>query len=256
MTTTFQDVHVDDVETTTGIYITPEGERRSISGGRIHRDTPVNAPLEAAEPSIDAQRHQAAAEARMNMQRAERAAELQAESDAFQALTSTEQKIYVEKKYKPEIKHLQEMHRVACDAVEDFTDSEITFKTNVAVDYATKCKHPEVRVIYCMGHTHRQHLLQSGEITKGGYHQIEERLNPLRLICVPVAVNSLQHYATSPEAQKVAQFEFDTAKKVLVKARDRASVALVEKQIEAQKLWDSIEEMPSFFTKTKQPKSK
>lgn len=230
-----------------GLYTDADGKQHYLRGEKLTiRDPKV---FDASEPSQQAIRD---AEA-VNLQSQAKQQEAQRlQQERYDDMTATEKRIFIEQKYIPLIEQAEANHAAACDAVEDFTANEQVFKDLSARNFAFQCKHPDVRVISCAGDEHFKHLLQSGELTKDGYRLVDKRQN--RCICIPGDVPDLMHYATSEQAQKYAQSEFDREKDKFIKARDKAAVQFVAIKAEAQKLWDSVTDITRYFDKKSKSK--
>ncbi|MBZ0057453.1 MULTISPECIES: hypothetical protein [unclassified Leclercia] len=171
---------------------------------------------------------------------------------AYNAMTPTEKKIHLERVYIPKLERLAAAHRNACDAVANFEDFHDAFTLMECAKYANDCRHPELRVITCNGIHHRKHIVESGQISEGDYHQIAELTFPQRIVCAPRSVSSLMHYAKTKEAQEYAENVYKVELDKLIRIRDRAAREKVACELEAQQRYEAITEITSFFTKIKQ----
>lgn len=230
-----------------GTYTDNDGKKHTLHGEKLTlRDSSM---FDASEPSAQSVRDAEAVKLRSE---AEQQEQQRLAQERYDDMTSTEKRIFIEQKYIPLIEQAESEHAAACDAIEDFTANEQSFKELAQRNFAFMCKHPDVRIIACSGEYHRNFLLKSGELYKDGYRPVDQR--DKRIICIPAGVPDLLSYAASPEAVASAQADFDRAKDKLIRNRDKAAVRFVAIKAEAQTLWDSVKDITSYFD-TK-PKSK
>lgn len=230
-----------------GVFTDSEGKQHYLQGEKLSIRDPK--PFDAAEPSA---RAVSDAEA-VNLKSL--AAQQEAErlkQERYDNMTATEKRIFIEQKYIPLIEQAETEHAAACDAIEDFTADEQNFKELAQRNYAFMAKHPEVRIVSCAGDEHRKYLFQSGELYKDGYRPVDQRQS--RIICIPAHAPDLMHYASSPEALKVARADFDREKDKLIRARDKAAIRFVTVKAEAQTLWDSVRDITRYFDSKPKPK--
>lgn len=175
----------------------------------------------------------------------------------YQSLSPTEKRIFIEHKYLPMLEQAEKAHITACDAVEDFQNGEQLYRTNLAANYAYTGQHPEVRKIVSNGQHHFNSLLSSGELTRDGYKLLEQRgsvSGTTTLICVPVAVPDLMHYANTEECTAMTGARYKNELESLILTRNKAAIALTACQAEAERAWSSIKDITSFFSKVKSSK--
>lgn len=167
----------------------------------------------------------------------------------YSNMTPTEKRIFIERKYIPLIEELSEVHRDACDAVEDYQSGEAVFKALQARNWAFEGKHKDVKRHITSGTFHLNHLLTSNVLTADGYKLAEVRGSVA--LCIPDSVQNLQAYETSPEALEYAESVYKHGLDRLLQKRDAAAIQKVTVEREAKAKWDAIRDITSYFSKVK-----
>lgn len=181
----------------------------------------------------------------------------QSYSDELAGMTSTEARIYIEKKYKPLLATAIHQHREACDNVTRFEESGDSFKATERARFAYELKHHEIQKISCAGTEHLQHLMKSGELNPEGYKLADNRpvslsVNGVQstrstIVLIPVSRVSLLDYADTPEAMAFAEEVYQRDLKRLLSLRNSAAVRLQELRDEISAKWDSVPDFEDLF---------
>lgn len=177
--------------------------------------------------------------------------------DDIIGMTSTEARIYIEKKYKPLLITAIHQHREVCDAVTHFEESADTFRIQERTRYAFELKHPEIQKISCAGASHLQSLMKSGALNREGYKLADNRpvtmsLNGVdsqrsTIILIPVTRASLLDYTETVEANADAEASYQRELKKLLSQRNKAAIRLQELRDEVAAKWDSVSDFEDMF---------
>ncbi|HDC4536578.1 TPA: hypothetical protein O8U17_002531 [Enterobacter asburiae] len=177
--------------------------------------------------------------------------------DDIVGMTSTEARIYIEKKYKPLLVTAIHQHKESCDNVEHFESGADSFKATERARYAYELKHPEIQKIACAGATHLQSLMQSGVLNRDGYKLADNRpvtmsLNGVTsqrstIILIPVTRASLLDYAETVEAKEYAEEVYQRDLKRLLSLRNQSAVKLQELRDKISAKWDSVSDFEGMF---------
>ncbi|MGB9095614.1 hypothetical protein [Erwinia sp.] len=146
-------------------------------------------------------------------------------TDDLSLLSPSEQRTALENFAIPRIRELTFKHSQTCADVEHYDRQSTISKINHQNSFAITGMHPDVKLLPCAGDTHFNSILSTGQIPQG--YKLWQR-RPANLVLIPVEVNNILEYATSPEAIAYAEAQQTLDRDVLVNKRNHAAIQLSE----------------------------